>query len=286
MKDSLDDKALVAKKYFELINYSNTELYGRLKPFVQEVQPILPLIDFILDRLSAVTHLTLNDLLWDAEIVYRAALETFMKLAFIASENGDERELRIRQFWYDLAEINKLKQSEQAKKNLKGFGHIESYRLAYSPLVLTEEEERVLRGKWSRVSRQKVEQKWSFSEVMNSLAQGPMNQDSMIWGLAHCYRMASHVAHGDESGILIIKERMERSEKEKAAVTFCHFLRLFSDCLAFSIGTATYAMMFVKQDPKFFLNILDGTKDIAEIARKYEDVLYSDSVYNRFKNKV
>ena len=86
-----------------------------------------------------------------------------IKLLFITSVSGEEREQRIEEYWESLREINELKLSNQAKKNLEHFGDSEIHRVAYLPLILDDNIERELREKWPKPKRQKLEQKWSFS---------------------------------------------------------------------------------------------------------------------------
>ena len=226
-----EDKLEITQKYFEVINLNNLELIAILRDHIDEVNPIYPLIEFVISRLETVTTLVIDDRIWDAEIILRSALETFTKFLFITTAEKDEQKKRIEEYWISLAEINKLKLSEQGKKNLKHFGNSELHRLAYLPLVLSEEDENELRKKWTKSERQKVEQKWSFTEMILSISKAYEGKPlEMLITLTHSYRMSSHVMHGDETGILIIKERESRSQEEYQKAHAGHYLRLLSDC--------------------------------------------------------
>jgi hypothetical protein len=282
----LEDKKYITERYFEAINICNVELYGRIKNHLDEVRPIYPLIGFIIERLVTVTDLTTRDRIWDAEIVHRTALETFIKFLFITSAKKEEQQLRLNEYWNDLEEINRLKQSEQAKKNLAQFGHIEIMRLASAPNVVSHEEEIRLRTKWTKVNRQKLEQKWAFSEILNSLIEDYKGQPmEMFIGLAHSYRMASHVGHGDETGILIIVEREQRSEEQKDIANFAHYLRLMSDSFSYCMWTATETMHFINDDPNFFLELNTSLNDIRKLSHQYSLKLYDDPDYDKYRNK-
>ena len=146
----IEDKQIILEKHIEIINSNNLLLFGFLKNHINEINPILPIIEFIISRIETIIFLITNDRLWDAEIILRSALETFIKLLFITTSSGEEREKRINEYWYSLAEVNSLTMSEQGKRNLKYFGDSELHRVAYLPLILSDEEEKLLRDKWSR----------------------------------------------------------------------------------------------------------------------------------------
>lgn len=280
----LDDKQFITERYFEAINVCNIELFGRIKPHFEEARPIFPLITFIIERLVTVTHLTTQDRIWDAEIVHRTALETFVKFLFITSADKEERKVRLNEYWNDLEEINRIKQSEQAKKNLAQFGHIEHMKVAYSPNVLQPEEETRLKAKWNKLKRQKLEQKWSFSEMLATLTKDYKGKPmEMFTGLAHHYRMASHVGHGDEIGVLIIAEREARSQEQKDIANFAHYLRLMSDSFSYCMWTATETMVLLNEEPKFFFDLHKSLKDVYELSHKHSEKLYDDPDYDKYR---
>jgi len=233
---------------FCAINASNKELYRVIKDNFQEVRPIYPLIEFVIERLSTTTDLANMGHNWDAEIVYRSALECLVKLIFISSVDGEEREKRLKEYWEDLREISMLKQSEQAKKNLTIYKGNESVRLTFAPIVLSEAEEMALRAKWPRAERKKLEQKWSFSEIILSIANDYRGSQAIEFlGLAHNYRYASHVSHADETGVLIIAEREHRPLEEKEIADFAHYIKHLSDTFYFSLALAIHVLYFVKK---------------------------------------
>lgn len=199
-----EDKRKITEGFFEGINISNIELYGFIKENYEAVKPIFPIVGFIISRLSAVTELTLNESVWDAEIIYRSALEGLIKLTFITSANEQERQQRIKEYWEDLCEVNQIKQSEQAKKSLSVCGDDQSLKLVFTPMVLSEEEENKIRSKWTRLERKKLKQKWSFSEMISSMAKIKDDitetPERILLGLGHNYRFASHISHADETG--------------------------------------------------------------------------------------
>jgi len=79
----IEDKHFITEAHFEAINYNNFELFKIIRLNLEKLEPIVPLIDFIIERLDTVATLTLDNRIWDAEIILRSAIETFVKFAFI-----------------------------------------------------------------------------------------------------------------------------------------------------------------------------------------------------------
>lgn len=282
-----EDKTTITKKYTELLNSSNIMLFGIIRNHLEATKMIFPIITFILERIDTVIELAERYKIWDAEIVLRSVIETFTKFMYIATASKEEKEQRIDEFWNSLAEINSLKMSEQAKKNLKIFGNSEIHRIAYLPLILPDEIEAELRKKWPRKKRQEVEKRWSFTEIINEIAlknQGTPLEN--ITALSHGYRMSSHVTHGDETGIQIINERDSRPEEDRNKAYRGHFLRLFSDCFAFTIQIGILTMTYLDlQDEKIhFVNIMEQINDIKDLQAKYKDKIFEESYYDKYRS--
>jgi hypothetical protein len=280
------DKQIILEKHFEVINSNNLLLFGTIKDYIVEINPILPLIEFTISRLETVTSLIVDNKLWDAEIILRSALETFIKLLFITTSLGEEREKRIHEYWYSLAEINSLTMSEQGKRNLKYFGNSELHKLAYLPLILPEEDEKVLRDKWPRKKRHELEQKWSFSEMLKSISDSYHGQPmEMFLALTHGYRMSSHVMHGDELGISIIKERENRPQEERDKADRGHFLRLISDCCTYCAFVGSESMCFLGlQDKRLtFFKSMENMKSIQDVIAKYSGKVFEESGYDKYR---
>lgn len=279
-----EDKQKITEAYFEAINKNNLELFRIIKLHVKELDGILPILEFILERLETVATLTVDNRIWDAEIVLRSAIETFVKYVFITTADENERKVRLDEFWNLLAEVNSLKQSEQAKKNLTHLGGLETHNLAYSPMLLPEEIETRLRTKWTKVQRQKLEQKWSFTEIVNSLSKNYRGKPMEIFiTLTHGYRMSSHVTHGDETGILIIRERNSRPFIDRELAYFTHYLRLLSDVFTFCAFIGVETMNLLGLDKDFFFKNQVSLKEIQMLTEKYHSDLFQDEDYDKYR---
>jgi hypothetical protein len=279
-----EDKLTIVKQYFECIEVNNRELFSRLDKDISKSKSIYQLVKFIDDRLSAVWFLTINDKLWDADIIDRSVLEALIKLNFIVyAPTDEEKQKRLNEFWNDLWEINSLKHSEHSKKHLNHFPDKLS-QLAHLSVILTDKEEEELKNKWNRKDRKALEQKWSFSEILFSLIKDYKGQTfEMMIGLAHEYRMCSHIAHGDETGIGIITERKSRPENERQIVHRGHFIKLLSNCLAYASWTSIVAMDFLNADKTFFFNNHSRIERIKDLEKFYHEEVFNDPDYDKYK---
>lgn len=283
-----EDKEIINQTYFESINQCNIECFGLIKENFEKVRKVFPLIEFILERVETMTTLILDNRLWDAEIVNRSALETLVKFLFIITAGEQEKEKRLTEFWESLAEINSLKQSMQTTRNLKYFGESEIHRVAFSPLILPESLEVSLREKWTKAERLKLEQKWSFTEMLLSISKTFHGKPfETLIALSHSYRMGSHVLHGDETGILIIKERNSRSHNEKLIAERGHYLRLLSDCFAYCILIAVEISEYLnlKEKTDEFIEIRNKVDSISDLISKYSGKVFEDPDYAKYKSR-
>lgn len=282
------DKIVITQKYFELINLSNLHLYGVMKHHTEEVNSLFPLVEFIISRLETVIHLASANRLWDADIIMRSALETFTKFLFITKADSDEQERRIHEYWYDLPEIASIKLSDQARRNLQFAEESDIQTLSNLPLILLDEDEKRLREKWTKANRQRLEQKWSFSEMILWIAKSkPDKQLEGYLGLTHTYRMCSHVMHGDETGVSIIMERASRIYKDRQNAEAGHYLRLFSDCLSYCtiVGVECMIMINKPKEAKFFFDNSQLINEVEVLYKKYEGQVFNDSDYDKYRTQ-
>ena len=101
--------------------------------------------------------------------------------------------------------------------------------------------------------------------------------------LTHTYRMSSHIAHGDEMGISIIRERRSRSKEEELAVHAAHYLRLLSDCFSFCLLTSVYTTRYLKVSADYFLKLGSSLSGLEGLMEKYHNVPFTDRIYDKFR---
>jgi len=183
---------------------------------------------FIHKRTQTLFLLVQNDCLWDADIILRPIAECTVKFAFISSFENPERDKKVKEFWGDLAEINRLKQSKQAKQIIELTGFDSKF---LSDIALEENEHRELSEKWTKSKRQRTEQPWSYNEMIKTISK---NYDfKEILGLTRNFTQSSHLIHADETALGVIKDRENRTEEKKEALMNLHEVRLLSDCVQF-----------------------------------------------------
>lgn len=141
---------------------------------------------------------------------------------------------KVSEFWNDLGEINNLKQSKQAKMVITNLQNTDFNPDIFNQIALSEEQEKLLSCKWTKSKRQKIEQPWSFNEMVKSLSKN--NQTDMILCLQRVFTQSSHLIHADETALGVINDRKYR--KDSNILEILHAKRLYSDCLSlYAIST-------------------------------------------------
>lgn len=139
-KSTLD---LIHLEICDLTTQQNDAFYNLLRAYYS----------FIHKRTQTLYLLVQRDCLWDADIILRPIAECTVKFAYISSFDESERINKVNEFWQDLAEINILKQSKQAKLVVE-LTNIDSTFL--TDQILSEEDEKILSEKWTKkIGREK-----------------------------------------------------------------------------------------------------------------------------------
>ncbi|MBH1959616.1 MAG: hypothetical protein I8H68_05860 [Flavobacteriia bacterium] len=286
MDDWIQDKEVITETYLEIINAINYHFLFIVKENFDRLKMVFPLAEFIMERFETVITLCINGLLWDCEIILRSTQETFVKYLYMLDGEQPDVDIKIDEYWKSLAEIQSLKMSSQAKLNLELLDDNDFSKIAFLPLVLSEEEEKRLKLKWPKKERSKLEQKWSFSQMVLELSANKNNiMRDYIMLLTFNYRMGSHIIHGDETGIGIINERRNREAEENLKAEQGHYLRILSDVLSYNTLLSVQTMAFLKLE-KESDNITEYQRKIHEIDNlisKYEGRVFEDSDYNQYR---
>lgn len=279
------DKSIIVSHYNATINTNNLLLFNIIREHLDEFKPIYPLVEFILCRIETIFELIQHDKLWDAEILLRTIMESFAKLSYISFASQDEKNIRLNEFWNELEEINLLKISDQAKLNLKHTHDSEIHKTAFSPLIMPEDIENKLRAKWPRKRRQALESKWSFTNIVKEISAKFKGTPLEIWEIStHSYRICSHIAHGDETGLAIIAERDSRTTEEKNRAFCSHFMRLANDCLCYAVMTGLSSMDFLNlKDKRYLFNdLMKNDEQTNKIVEKYINQVFDDVDYDKY----
>ena len=111
---------------------------------------------FIHERVDSLFVLVQNGCLWDADVILRSIAEASVKLVFVSNfSTVNDRNSKALEFWNDLGEINRLKQSKQARQLLS---NTEIENTLIDDMIMSEDEERELGKKWTKSVRQRTEQ--------------------------------------------------------------------------------------------------------------------------------
>ncbi|MGE8450084.1 MAG: DUF5677 domain-containing protein [Pseudomonadales bacterium] len=196
-------------------------------------------LDFFSQRCITVSHLLKSGLFWDAEIVFRAAIESALKVLFVSVAQEPERSLRILEFREHLSQIAFFRFRSRAsagKPDGAGPGEI------FSRLALSEDELAEHNRKWSKKERKALEQKWAFSEMIKELESVDVegHKLSYLSNLVHSYGVASHFLHADQLAIDLSADREHRSPAVKQILEMLHFTEMLTRMVALLISCSAY----------------------------------------------
>ena len=222
------------EKFKNIINSLHIEIIESLPNENISDNLLRNLYAFIHERTQSLFCLTQNGFLWDADIILRPIAEATVKFSYLCSFNNVERTQKTDEFWNDLAEINKLKQSKQAKE-ITNLLNVKNEILEGQ--ILNDEDFENLSNKWTRRNKQIKEQPWSYNEMIKTIA--IKSNQNILLGLSRNFTQSSHLIHADETALGIINDRKNnRKEEEKNALLFLHEHRLLGDCISFYIMIA------------------------------------------------
>ncbi len=199
---------------------------------------------FIHERIDSMQILISYNCLWDADIILRPIAEACVKLAFISCFNDkDGNNEKVKEFWTDLSEINRLKESKQVAQIVADL-NIKSESL--NDLIIPEEEEIKLREKWTKSNRQKAEQPWSYNEMIKTISKESNHKEILC--LNRNFTMSSHLIHADETALGVIQDRKTRNNDDKTLSVNAHIRRLFSDSVTLYLWILKLTVDFYKEE--------------------------------------
>lgn len=188
------------------------------------------------DRGRGVYALLVNGLVWDAEIVLRSFYEVVAKTEFLVTCRGERREQLLTEFWNVLPSIYDAKDGDRAMVAEKFAARHERNDDARVFSFLRDEKHFNLKKTENRKYRQEVEQRWSFSKIVGTLAAGRDGHDRIIGmdAMLYGYGLASHVAHASPKAFDLLEDRSTRGD-DLLALEVGHVDRMLSDMLYLTI---------------------------------------------------
>ena len=207
---------------------------------------------------------------WDACILLRSVMEGTVKYLYILNGNEIEMQERAYEFWYVLPEIADIKHSDRVKDLYD--------RLAIPPpkpledLKLDEQAHKKLLNKYPRADRKKIEDRWSFSNILKSFENTELEPFKSLF---FEYGMCSHLAHMDAVGVGMVKERALTNLPNRDIIQLAHIAKIvYSICYLEKIRTQ---FLLMKLEQKFdFIFQLDQ-----KYADLYKELLDVENIFLR-----
>lgn len=196
-------------------------------------------LDFFSQRCITVSYILRSGLFWDAEIVFRSAIESAIKVLFVSSAPEPERSVRVQEYRDQLSQIATLRfrtRASAGKTNRVGPEAI------FSHLAMSESELAEHNGRWTKKERKALEQKWAFSEMVKELEGVSIggHKLSYLSNLVHSYGVASHFLHADQLAIDLSADREHRSPTVKEILELLHFTEMLTRMVALLISCSSY----------------------------------------------
>lgn len=250
--------------FIHSINGMNTEMINLLSERPDNFSSLARHFHaFVHERINSLLVLVQNDCLWDADVILRSIAEASVKLVYLLCFNAEERDKKVSEFWNELAEINRLKQSKQAREILE---KLNLNAKSISDLIMSESEEKILSEKWTKSNRQRIEQPWAYNEMIKVIAK-ESNKEKILC-LSRNFTQSSHIIHADETALGVIWDREQRTNEEKEKQMNLHEIRLFSDCLSFYAWTLDSLLAVFNEKPKKSIELI--ISDFIEMTRIIE----------------
>ncbi|HEV2577191.1 MAG TPA: DUF5677 domain-containing protein [Acidobacteriaceae bacterium] len=255
------------------MHYSNEvaiaigELLPLFRPFAQSDR-FTSEQSFILGQISGAclraTDATLilleQERIWESEITLRTVTEGTVKMLFLLS-SPDLFADKYSEFTETLPDIAELRSHERAKELLASLSKGAAADLEFhQKLIISAEREKELRDRYPRLLRQQIEQRWSFSEMINAISKSSLVASDLFKSLLYGYWTSSQVAHVSFEGIMMPTERESREPRQKLAVNLAHSARVASDCYIYCIMRLHTAIKFVGADLSDFRSAIEAHK--------------------------
>ncbi len=247
---------------FETLTVCMDEINGYREQLFFDLDPTLPtetvrvLLQYQFERSAAVYDLLVNRMVWDAEIILRSIYETSAKIMFIGAHNDCARDDLVRQYWGELSSIYDRKgasKADEAERFRRRYAPVDNndlrvYRYLRDPKIFN------LDAVGNKAFRDKVERRWSFSEIVKTL-QSKSDCHIKVEGLTallHAYGMASHLAHASPKAMDLMDDRATRGD-DLLELEVGHICRIVSD-----------TVLLAAFSTRFSQRAIDGTEHLAE----------------------
>ncbi|MDQ0455238.1 DUF5677 domain-containing protein [Rhizobium paknamense] len=239
--------------------------YGTLTPDV--TQTLKRLFVYLSDRNQAVSFLVSWGYSWDAEIIMRSLYETSAKILFICLADDKEKPELLKEFWDKLGSIGNKRRARKAEF----CAEILETDTVPTAIFQALNDERVFDfgSTGNKAERKRLEQKWSFSEIIASLDGRVVDSKPLVGikSMLHLYGMCSHLAHADSTALDLMTDRALRSKDELLHLEAGHISRILSDQVSLTWLCAEALRHHFKgefDDKNRFYEAFQSTEKLAE----------------------
>ncbi|MGR5145562.1 DUF5677 domain-containing protein [Photobacterium alginatilyticum] len=262
----------------------------RCKPFLDmDYKGLDPLVRFVSTQLYLSCHFSSQSSLllikegqsWDADIINRSVIEGVVKYIYMLHCSEEESLSRVKEFWEILPKNSAVKRSSRANSFLNASGYKDNNEWkAIQDLVLTDEEVDYKRAGTNKKERHALEQKWSFSNIVNEFSKDGDKGLGALVHLSYNYGMSSHLIHKDGDGVGMIWERMTREPERYEVATLAHSARVISDLCTFSEIRSLVLFNCCKADDSFISPLRKSYEpffqELNEIQQKFNEIEYGN----------
>lgn len=211
----------------------------------QQIQTLVCLSTRCLDSSASTLILLEHERPWDAEAVLRSCFEATVRFVYLLSDQELFNE-RYNEYFHDLSEISSLRNHAKARNVLDVVSDPMSDQWRPIREILLEETEiDRIKNQYPKRERQKIESRWSFSNIVADLVSTRDSRWGQLSALLHVYRNASHVIHADYQGISMIMEREYQDPERRRLARDAHTVRILSDIICLQLIRIATAYRFL-----------------------------------------
>ena len=185
---------------------------------------------------QAATILIQNGALWEAEMLGRSVFEGSCKFAYLCAGTSSERVAKANEYLYVVPELATMRRHRRIETllALQEPDADESRLRPLRDLLIPDDEWALLRAKYSKADRQRIEQRWGLERLVRELAGGEVRGYEKLPMMLHGYGLSSHHIHQDGDATLLRWDRERRGTRRKEALEHAHAACMLSDLIHLS----------------------------------------------------
>ena len=214
-------------KAFALIRDEVDGLFKRCGADTPEITPTLKALFWYFSARSQTASFLLSyGYAWDAEIILRSFCETAAKILLLCLSEAVEKPQLVDEFWNKLGTINNRRTARRASLAEKVGDSSGLSRPIFQ--ILQDTHIFSVEDETSKAQRKRLEQKWSFTEIIANLSKREVRLSGLT-SILHMYGMASHLAHADCAAMDLMTDRALREPQERQLLEAAHASQILSD---------------------------------------------------------